>query len=119
MRKQLQDLETDVLMELVNEMNSWNGYNEYLQFYDMGEINEFYYGVEPLEVLTRAYFGEFNPTDDYFNFNGYGNLVSYNTYEVECEIEDNRDEIIADAIRYHENGWIDLSHYINKGDYKI
>ena len=59
----------------------------------MEELNEFYHGTDPLEILERAYYGrdddtwttdasgnktygEFNPNRAYFYFNGYGNLVS-------------------------------------------
>ena len=113
-KKQLQDLDVNELMQIVDEMNSWDGYDESLQFYDMDTINEFYSGVEPLEVLTRAHFGDFSPMDDYFNFNGYGNLVSYTKYDVMDEIEDMRDTIIEDAITYHEDGNIDLYDYIEE-----
>ena len=112
MKKQLRELDVEVLKQLVDEMNSWDGYNEYLHFYEMGEINEFYYSVEPLEVLIRAHFGDFNPMDDYFNFNGYGNLVSYSEYDMYAEIEKYRDEIIEDALIYHDDGHIDLYDYI-------
>lgn len=54
----------------------------------MEELDEYYQGTEPLEVLRRSFFGyddvysaskqkaPFNPNRDYFYLNGYGNLVS-------------------------------------------
>ena len=59
----------------------------------MEYLNEFYKGVDPIEILTRAYYGhdadtwttdsrgdrtygEFNPNRYYFTYNGYGNLIS-------------------------------------------
>ena len=83
----------------------------------MDAINDFY-SSEPLEALTRAFFGydannviidkwgnerrePFNPNREYFYFNAYGNLVSadekdYSTYLDDWVIEElyeHRDEI--------------------------
>ena len=83
----------DTFNECIEEPDSYNGYLGDDRYYDMDELNEFYSGVEPIEILQRAYFGqdnntchtdesgikiygEFNPNRDYFTFNGYGNLVS-------------------------------------------
>ena len=58
----------------------------------MEDLNEFYHGADPLELLYRAFYGhdetyttdsagnkvygEFNPNREYFKYNGYGNLIS-------------------------------------------
>ena len=77
----------------IEELDGYNGYLGDDRYYEMEYISEFYNGVEPLELLRRAYFGrdddtwttdgggnktygEFNPNRDYFYYNGYGNLVS-------------------------------------------
>lgn len=77
----------------IEELDSYNGYLNDDRYYLMEELNEFYNGTDPIEILTRAYYGrdddtwtmdaignktygEFNPNRDYFYFNGYGNLVS-------------------------------------------
>lgn len=79
--------------DCIEELDSYNGYLCDDRYYSMDELNEFYSGSEPIEILQRAYFGrdddtwhtdasgnkiygEFNPNRDYFTFNGYGNLVS-------------------------------------------
>ncbi len=33
-------------------------------------------GVEILEVINKVFYGDFNPNQDWFMFNGYGNLKS-------------------------------------------
>lgn len=33
--------------------------------------------TDPLALTMRAFYGSFNPNDDWFAFNGYGNLVSF------------------------------------------
>lgn len=88
----LRDNEDD-FVELMEELDSWNGYLGDDRWYDMDELNEFYAGTKPIEILQRAYFGRdndnwtidhhgekrnasFNPNRNYFSFNGNGNLVS-------------------------------------------
>ena len=83
----------DTFNECIEELDSYNGYLGDDRYYSMDELNELYSGVDPIEILQRAYFGkdndtwhtdasgnkiygEFNPNRDYFTFNGYGNLVS-------------------------------------------
>ena len=79
-----------------NDMLEENGI-EYLQEnypdaepYPMDEFNELTnYRNDPLEAITRAFFGgrygfkndSFNPNDDYFAYNGYGNLISIKDYD--------------------------------------
>jgi hypothetical protein len=84
-----------ILNECMDELDNYNGYLGDDRYYAMDELNEFFSGSEPIEILQRAYFGrdddtwhtdasgnkiygEFNPNRDYFTFNGYGNLVSSN-----------------------------------------
>lgn len=111
---------TDIFNECIEQLNSWNGYLNDDCYYPMDELDEFYCGTNPSEILCRAFYGydadtwtmdrsgnkmygEFNPNRDYFKYNGYGNLVStdypdYSNYLCEGTIEDmaeNRDEIDA------------------------
>lgn len=45
--------------------------------YEMWELNSFFYGALAEDILCKAYYGKFNPTDPWFSLNGYGNLVSF------------------------------------------
>lgn len=72
----------------IEELDSWNGCLFDDRVTPMEELDDFYQGVEPSEILRRAFFGydepyaksearsSFNPNRDYFYLNGYGNLVS-------------------------------------------
>jgi hypothetical protein len=77
----------------IEELDSYNGYLNDDRYYLMEDLNEFYNGTDPIELLHRAYYGrdddtwttdasgnkiygEFNPNREYFYYNGYGNLVS-------------------------------------------
>ena len=104
-----------------NCMEELDGYNGYLgdnRYYLMDELDELHNGIEPSELLRRAFFGydedtwttdsngnktygEFNPNREYFYYNGYGNLVSsdYKDYSEMLEpfaievMKENRDYI--------------------------
>ena len=77
----------------IEELDSYNGFLDDDRYYYMEELDEFYHGVEPTELLNRVFYGydadttwtdergekhygEFNPNREYFTHNGYGNLVS-------------------------------------------
>ena len=83
----------DVFNDCMEELDGYNGYLGDDRYYSMEELNDFYSGQEPQEILFRAFYGfdadswhtdsngekiyeSFNPNRDYFYFNGYGNLVS-------------------------------------------
>jgi len=90
-----------VFNDCIEELDAYNGYLGDYRYFEMEMLNEFYCNAEPIELLQRAFYGHdedtwttdsygnksygaFNPNRDYFNFNGYGNLVStdYKDYSV-------------------------------------
>ena len=81
------------LLEMVQEVNGYNGALEYLEFFDMECFNELMCGSYPDELARRIFHGDFNPNHEYFEFNGYGNLVSLSDYELERELLDYEEEI--------------------------
>ena len=66
--------------------------------YSMDELEEVLDGVDKWELIRMVQFGDFDCTKDFWNFNGYGNLVSYNAWEVPVYAED-----IADFILWKED----------------
>ena len=83
----------DVFNDCMEELDSYNGYLGDDRYYPMDELDELHNGIEPSELLRRAFYGydeetyttdrdgdktygAFNPNRDYFRYNGYGNLVS-------------------------------------------
>lgn len=91
----------ELFNQTIEELDSYNGYLGDNRYYEMDMLSEFYHGTDPIELLSRAYFGydsetwhtdlsgnktygAFNPNREYFHFNGYGNLVSsdYKDYSV-------------------------------------
>lgn len=83
----------DIFNDCIEELDSYNGYLSDDRYYSMEELDELHNGIEPSELLRRAFYGydeetyttdrdgnktygAFNPNRDYFRYNGYGNLVS-------------------------------------------
>lgn len=105
----------DTFNACIEELDAYNGYLGDDRYYSMDELDDFYSGTKPIDILYRAFYGydaetwttdgsgnkiygAFNPNRDYFSFNGYGNLVSsdykdysdkLDTYVIE-EMLDNR-----------------------------
>ena len=50
--------------------------------YAMDEIEEILDGVDKWELVRMVQFGDFDCTEGFWSFNGYGNLDSYNAWEL-------------------------------------
>ena len=106
----------DVFNDCMEDLDGYNGYLGDDRYYPMDELDDFYTGKAPSEILFRAYYGydeetyttdisgnktygEFNPNREYFRYNGYGNLVSsdYKDYS------DNLDGYAIEAMSENRN----------------
>lgn len=100
----------------LEELDNWNGYLGDNRWYCMDELPELF--SDTMEVLRRAYYGDFCPNHDWFSFDGYGNFVSsdlpdYSAYLTEDTIEDmyeNRTHI--DSI----SGYDEISEFFDELD---
>ena len=107
----------DIFNECMEELDGYNGYLGDDRYYNMDELNEYYNGVEPLELLRRAYFGrdddtwttdasgnktygEFDPNRTYFYYNGYGNLVSSDYKDYTAKLDHYAIESMSENRRY-------------------
>ena len=70
--------------------------------YFMDEIDEILEGQSSQWLFDRMYYGDFRPTDEYFTFNGYGNLESFNKWNLEEHI------FTSDLARYIDEEENDL-----------
>ena len=62
--------------------------------YAMDELEEILDGVDKWELIRMVQFGEFDCTKEFWGFNGYGNLVSYNAWELPIYAEDIADYVL-------------------------
>lgn len=62
---------------------------EYYQEYpdkiinDMSDFDDLFHGVDPIRIANTIHFGSYNPSHDYFTFDGYGNIETLSDYEKE------------------------------------
>ena len=88
-------------MECIREVNAWNGSLEFIDFLYMEDFDMWLEGYSsPTQIANMIHYGDFNPNHDYFMFNAYGNLVSYDYYEMKEEIADYIDEVVDCIIEY-------------------
>lgn len=65
----------EIIMLHNNYCEACNRMDDYIYFMD--DFDEMMSGMKPWEIARSAFYGtRFNPCDDYFYFNGYGNLES-------------------------------------------
>ena len=62
--------------------------------YSMDDMEEILDGVGKWELVRMVQFGDFDCTKDFWGFNGYGNLVSYNAWELPVYAEDIADYVL-------------------------
>lgn len=97
----------DELQQIANEIHSYSGNLEHLQFWENDEeFFETFFSHNPMEAVRASFYGDYRYADQYVRFNGYGNLESLEEYQIEDELRDNVDEIIDLMIENREN--IDL-----------
>lgn len=84
---------TDELLAMVQDINSWNGGMPHLDVFDMESFNEMVHGLDPTDIAMKIFYGDFNPNHEYFGFNGYGNLESFSSHELEDELLECESEI--------------------------
>ena len=62
--------------------------------YTMDDMEEILDGVDKWELVRMVQFGDFDCTKYFWGFNGYGNLVSYNAWELPIYAEDIADYVL-------------------------
>lgn len=97
----------ETLQYMAQEVNGWDGSLENLEYYDMEQFNDIMCGHDPEFIAHRIHFGDFNPMDDYFNFDGYGNLESVSVWELERIMKEWADDIVERYKELSDEGAVD------------
>ena len=63
--------------------------------YAMDDMEEVLYGVDKWELIRMVQFGDFDCTKEFWSFNGYGNLDSYDARELPIYAEDIADYVLS------------------------
>ena len=74
----INDLTDNDIFEMWNEYAQKNYYDEIFSIDDFDEIME---RNSPTDIANSIYFGEYNPNDNYFQFDGYGNIKTTSNIE--------------------------------------
>lgn len=82
--------------EIYHELVEENDY-EYKMF-NMEDFDDMLHGYKPFEIASMVAFGKFNAYDEYFRFDGYGNLVSCKEREYDSYVKVFVSEHIEDFI---------------------
>ena len=109
----------DDLAYLLRHMNAYDGCFDEANYYDMDEFDELMSNYSPMQIAQMIYFGDdFNPNDDYFRFNAYGNLESADWRDVVDVAEDLVDDIIDHLTHYYsgDTPWPELDHLVDADD---
>lgn len=85
-KEYLEGLLDSSLIAIWNEYCNYCRYDDYV--YSMAEIDEVLREMPASEILRSSYYGDINPNDDYFKYNGRGNLVSTSTIGEWVEIDE-------------------------------
>ena len=117
-RNYVEHLIGDDLAQLLQHMHAYDGFVEEFTYYDMDLFDELLDGYTPMEIAQMLWFGEFNPNDEYFHFNAYGNLESANWGAVVAEAEDLKDDIIDHLVTGYSGDtlWPDLDDLVDADD---
>ena len=95
--------EIDNMRSMISEINSIDGSLEYLEYWDNDEeFFDTFFHNDPMEAVRSSYYGDYNYCDDYVRFNGYGNLESFNDYDLEREYKEYIDEIVKSLIEHYQ-----------------
>lgn len=120
-RSYVEQLSGSELADLLQYMNSYDGSFEESTYYDMDSFDEFMSNYTPSEIARMIHFGEFNPNDDYFRFDGYGNLESLDWQEISDEAESLESDIINHLVNYYggDTPWANLDYIVGSDDTTI
>lgn len=104
-------LSTSELVSLHNEYCEDNSLmDDYIYTFDEETINELF--SNPWDALRAAHFGDISFNQDYFRFNGYGNIETLSDYEIESDLdweavsdwlEENPDKAFGYGLEYEED----------------
>lgn len=81
----------DITIDMLSDYNEYLSENGFETYFDMEELDEMLSGLSPLEIIQKTYFGNFNYSDEYCQFNGYENIDSFSEYQVVEEMKKDRD----------------------------
>jgi len=81
--------EMEVTADMIGDYNEYLSEQGYEQFFD--DLEMMLDGFQPMDVARMTFYGDFRFAADFHRFNGYGNIDSFEEYEVVREMRNDRD----------------------------
>ena len=109
----LKVMDTDVLINVWNEYCSEENMDDYIYNNDEFTLQEMFSGKDAVsDALRAAFYGDYRYCDEYVVFNAYGNLKSYDNYNVEEQIDFDTlaDYIMDNDCQEIQDVWIEDIH---------
>ena len=93
----------DELIEVVEEINSFNGELEFIRYYPNDEeFFDTFFKDNPTEAVRASFYGQYNYCDSWVKFDEYGNLESADGYTLVKELKYYIDEIVTELIKVYK-----------------
>ena len=90
----------EALIELSNsEYHEILELSSYEPTYEIDMLDEMLEGYTPSEIINMIHFGEYSPLDDYFMFDGYGNIITLSDTEYDKQLEEAFNEGALEFLR--------------------
>lgn len=97
------ELTLDEKIEMLNQINGYNGMFDYLEYWENDEdFFNIYYGNNPMNAVRATFYGNYRYYDEYVTINVYGNIESYDKWTIEEKINDELDDIIEEFVNLLE-----------------
>lgn len=121
-------------------ISAWNDYadrNKYEHIYSMSEFDEVFGNKSPLEVARACYYGHFNISDEWFEYNGHGNINTFSymsdsqNYDLDSlvrymadngdlgDVEVDRDELLSEFAEIYELTEEEAENIVAASDYDL
>ena len=68
------------------------------ELYPMDEFEDVFRDYTPTQLATVIHFGQYNPMDEYFTFDGYSNIKTLNTFECRELIADIESGVLSEYL---------------------
>lgn len=68
------------------------------ELFNMDEFDTVFRDYTPTQLATVIHFGEYNPMDEYFTFDGYSNIKTLNTYQYKELIADIESDVLSEYL---------------------
>ena len=82
-------------VQAINEnLENQGYYDDMIMSFDEDTINELF--SNPWDALRATHFGDVNFTDDYFQFNGYGNIETLSDWKIDEMYNEIETEVVED-----------------------